>query len=81
MTVTPAGSTLVTDASTGDGFVLSADRTQLVEPSRKLGLAFTAGEHLYATTYGFMKGPLLESYDDGKTWQEGVLPGMESSES
>jgi hypothetical protein len=80
LTVTPAGSTLVTDASAGDAFVLNADRTQLVEPDRKLGLAFVAGDRLYATTYGFMKGPLLESDDDGNTWHEGVLPGMESSE-
>jgi len=80
VTITPAGSTLVTDASTGDSFVLSADHTQLVEPDRKLGLAFVAGDHLYATTYEFMNGPLLVSDDDGRTWRETTLPGNESKQ-
>ena len=80
VTITPAGSTLVTDASTGDSFVLSADHTQLVEPDRKLGLAFVAGDHLYATTYEFMNGPLLVSDDDGRTWSETTLPGNESKQ-
>jgi len=70
----------VTDASTGDSFVLSADRTQLMEPDRKLGLAFVAGDRLYATPYEFMNGPLLVSDDDGRTWSETTLPGNESKQ-
>ena len=72
VTITPAGSTLVTDASTGDSFVLSADRTELVEPDRTLALAFVAGDRLYATP-GFVNGPLLVSDDDG-TYVAGGRP-------
>jgi hypothetical protein len=78
--VTPSGATLVTDAGTGDAFILSADRRRLVEPDRKVGEAFVAGDRLYVSSYGFMNGPLFFSEDDGRTWTETTLPGNESKQ-
>jgi hypothetical protein len=78
LTVTPTGSTVVTDASTGDAFILTADRSrEMRRPDRKFGLAFVAGDRLYATSYAQGKAPLLYSDDDGATWQETTLPGLE----
>jgi hypothetical protein len=76
MCVTADGATIVTGAG-GDAFVLTADRRQLIEPDEKLGVAFTAGDRLYATTFAQDKGPLLYSDDDGATWQETTLPGLD----
>ena len=76
--VTPGGSTVVTDASTGDWYLIGADGARPPEPDRKVGEAFVAGDRLYVTSYGFMNGPLFYSDDDGRTWHETTLPGNES---
>jgi len=77
--VTSSGDTLVSGQD-GNAFLLTADANGLLEPDRPIGLAFPAGERLYALSYALSKGPLLYSDDDGRTWQETVLPGMESSQ-
>ena len=59
--------------------VLSGD-TNIWAVVGKLGLAFVAGDRLYATTSEFMNGPLLVSDDDGRTWSETTLPGNESKQ-
>ena len=53
---------------------------EVSEPHLKLGVAFLGGDRVYATAYALGKGPLLYSDDDGVTWQETTLPGIESSE-
>jgi hypothetical protein len=40
-------------------------------------MAFTAGDRLYLSAYGFSTGPLAYSDDDGATWHESVLPGLD----
>jgi hypothetical protein len=73
--VTPGGSTVVTDASSGRWLLVRPDG-QVTTPQRKVGEAFVAGDRLYVSAYGFMKGPLFYSEDDGRTWTETVLPGI-----
>ena len=77
--VTPDGGTLVTGED-GNAFLLSADAEELVEPDRTVGVAFAAGDRVYALSYALTQGPLLYSDDNGRSWQETLLPGMESSE-
>jgi hypothetical protein len=77
--VTPAGSTVVTDAGEGRWLVVRPDG-DVVEPARKVGEAFVAGDRLYVSTYGLMNGPLYVSDDDGRTWQETTMPGNESKQ-
>lgn len=77
--VTPAGSAMVTNASDGRSLVVRSDG-DVVEPARKVGQAFVAGDRLYVSTYGLMNGPLYVSDDDGRTWQETTLPGNESKQ-
>jgi hypothetical protein len=77
--VTPDGSTVVTDAGDGRWLVVRPDG-DVVEPARKVGQAFVAGDRLYVSTYGLMNGPLYVSDDDGRTWQETTLPGNESKQ-
>ncbi len=74
--VTAGGSTIITNASDGRWLRVTRDG-EVTEPEDRLGLAFVAGDRLYATAYGFMQGPLLYSDDDGVTWKETTLPGME----
>jgi hypothetical protein len=74
--ITPAGTTVITDASTGDWYLLGADGA-FRPTDRKVGQAFLAGERLYVTQYGFMNAPLSWSDDDGRTWHEAQLPGNE----
>ena len=40
-----------------------------------LGVAFAAGDRLYATSYGQDTGALLTSRYHGATWQETGCPG------
>lgn len=76
--ITPAGSTLVTDASSRRSFVLTADRKQIYEPDQALGIAFVAGDTLFATSAD--SNALLVSHDDGHSWLETTLPGLDSSD-
>lgn len=75
--VTPAGSTVVTNASDGRWLLVRSDG-EVTEPGRKVGEAFVAGDRLYVSSYGLMNGPLFYSEDDGVTWTETTLPGNES---
>jgi hypothetical protein len=77
--VTPGGSTLVTNAGDGRSLVVRPDG-DVVEPDRKVGEAFVAGDRLYVTSHAFMNGPVFVSDDDGRTWQETTLPGNESKQ-
>jgi hypothetical protein len=74
--VTPDGTTAITDASTGDWYLIAADG-HFRPVDRKVGEAFVSGDRLYVSSYGFMNGPLFYSEDDGRTWHETVLPGNE----
>ena len=74
--VTPQGSTVVTDAGDGRWYLVRPDGT-VTSPDRKAGLAFVAGDRLYVTPYGYMTGPLAWTDDDGRSWHETVLPGLE----
>jgi hypothetical protein len=74
--MTPDGTTVITDASTGDWYLIGADGT-FRPVDRKVGEAFVAGDRLYVTRHGFMTGPLAWSDDDGRTWHETTLPGLE----
>ena len=75
--MTPDGTTVITDASTGDGYLIAADGA--FRPiDRKAGEAFVAGDQLYVSSYGHMNGPLFVSDDDGRTWLQTTLPGNES---
>jgi hypothetical protein len=77
--VTPDGSTVVTDAGDGRWLVVRPDG-DVVEPDRRAGEAFVAGERLYVSSYGLMNGPIFVSDDDGRTWSETTLPGNESKQ-
>ncbi len=77
--VTEDGSTVVTNASDGRWLVVRPDG-DLVEPDRKAGEAFVAGDRLYVSSYGLMNGPVFVSDDDGRTWSETTLPGNESKQ-
>ena len=77
--VTPGGSTLVTDASTGRSILVRPDG-EATTADRRVGEAFVAGDRLYVTTYGFMNAPLFYSEDDGRTWTATTLPGNESKQ-
>ena len=77
--ITADGSTAITDASTGDWYLIAANG-HLRPVDRKVGEAFVAGDRLYVSSYGVMNGPIYFSDDDGRTWQETTLPGNESSE-
>ena len=57
--MTPDGSTVVTDASDGRLARGSAADGDVVEPDRKPAQAFVAGDRLYVSSYGLMNGPLL----------------------
>jgi hypothetical protein len=74
--MTPGGSTMVTGASTGRAILVRADG-EVTTPDQKVGQAFVAGDRLYATTYAQDHGPLYFSDDDGDTWSETTLPGLE----
>ena len=74
--VTVDGTTAITDASSGDWYLVAADG-HFRPVDRKVGEAFVSGDRLYVSSYGFMNGPLFYSQDDGRTWQETVLPGNE----
>jgi hypothetical protein len=74
--------------TSGGATVLAFDdgRLHVVRPGRPTdvapdtyGTVFGGGSRVYALSYALSKGPLLYSDDDGATWQETVLPGMESS--
>ena len=77
--MTADGTTVITDASTGDWYLIGADGT-FRPVDRKVGEAFVAGDRLYVSSYGFMNGPLFYSDDDGRTWTETTLPGNESKQ-
>ena len=77
--MTEHGTTAITDASTGDWYLIGADGT-FRPVDRKVGEAFVAGDRLYVSSYGFMNGPLFVSDDDGRTWTETTLPGNESKQ-
>ena len=77
--VTSGGRTAITDASTGDWYLIGADG-DFLPTDRKVGEAFVAGDRLYVTSYGFMNGPLFYSDDDGRSWTETTLPGNESKQ-
>lgn len=77
--VTEDGSTVVTNASDGRWLVVRPDG-DVVEPDRKAGEAFVAGDRLYVSSYGLMNGPVFVSDDDGRTWSETTLPGNESKQ-
>jgi hypothetical protein len=77
--VTADGSTVVTDASDGRWLVVRPDG-DVVEPDRRAGDAFVAGDRLYVSSYGLMNGPVFVSDDDGRTWSETTLPGNESKQ-
>ena len=79
MVVSASGTTFVTGTD-GKAVAIAPDGSSFA-PSAYLGVVFTAGDRLYATSYGQSKGPLLYSDDDDvSTWQETDLPGTESSE-
>ncbi len=69
------GTILITGAE-GRSFVIHPDGAY-TEPTVPLGVAFAAGDRLYATSYGQDKGALLMSRYHGATWQETRLPGLE----
>jgi hypothetical protein len=77
--MTPDGSTIVTNASDGRWLVVRPDG-DVVEPDRRAGEAFVAGDRLYVSSYGLMNGPVFVSDDDGRTWSETTLPGNESKQ-
>jgi hypothetical protein len=74
--VTPGGSTVVTGDSSGRWLLVRPDG-EVTTPDRRAGMAFTAGDRLYLSAYGFSTGPLAYSDDDGATWHESVLPGLD----
>jgi hypothetical protein len=74
--VTGAGTTAITDASTGDWYLIGANG-DFRPTDRKAGEAFVAGDRLYVTPYGFMNAPLSWSDDDGRSWHQAELPGNE----
>ena len=77
--VTADGSTVITDASTGDWYLIAADG-HFLPVDRKVGEAFVAGDRLYVSSSGFMNGPIYASDDDGRTWTGTTLPGNESKQ-
>ncbi len=77
--MTAEGSTVITDASTGDWYLIDDDGNNL-STDLEAGEAFVAGDRLYVTSYGFADGPLYASDDGGRTWTETTLPGNESSD-
>jgi len=77
--VTADGSTVITDASTGDWYLIAADG-HFLPVDRKVGEAFVAGDRLYVSSAGFMNGPIYASDDDGRTWTGTTLPGNESKQ-
>ena len=79
LVVTAAGTTLVTDLD-GEVVLVDDDGDEVAYPDVRLGQALVAGDRVYATSSLENKGPLLVSDDDGVSWQETALPGMESSE-
>jgi hypothetical protein len=74
--VTPRGSTVVTGDSSGRWLLVRSDG-EVTTPDRRAGMAFMAGDRLYLSAHGFSTGPLAYSDDDGRTWHESVLPGLE----
>jgi hypothetical protein len=74
LAVTADGTTVVSAEDRAFVFHPNGHYSEL-EPD--LGVVTAAGYRLYATTYGVSKGPLLYSDDDGSTWRETTLPGME----
>ena len=73
LVVTPAGTTLATDDQGGYTRVDKYGQTLVTESPSLTGLTL-ADERIAALT--FNDGPgLLWSDDDGRTWEEGTLPG------
>jgi hypothetical protein len=74
--VTPDGTTLAT-SELGELRVLTSDGLMSRGDHREHGVLFVAGDRVYSLAYGLSQGPLEYSDDDGLTWQETDLPGME----
>jgi hypothetical protein len=74
-TVSDDGTTVVS-GSDGRAFVVHHDGTT-TQPDVRIGYVFSSGGRLYGTSYAQDKGPLLVSDDDGASWQETRLPGLE----
>ncbi len=74
--VTAAGSTVVTGDSSGRWLLVRSDG-EVTTPDRRAGKAFMAGDRLYLSAYGSSTGPLAYSDDDGRTWHDATLPGLE----
>jgi hypothetical protein len=79
--VTPGGSTVITDASTGEWYFIEPDGDfRDMPPTDRAGEAFVAGDRLYVTDYGLLNAPIRWSDDEGRTWHDDVLPGNESKQ-
>lgn len=75
MVVSARGTTFVT--GTYGGAVAIAPDGSWSALQVSLGVVVTAGDRLYATSNTQSKGALLYSDDDGATWHETTLPGLE----
>jgi hypothetical protein len=66
----------VAGSTDGRWFLVAPDGT-VSSPRRTAGMVFVAGDRLYVTMRDFMTGPLAWSTDDGRTWHETTLPGLD----